>query len=97
VNLTVDDIDTSEVIAATAYFVVAEGLTNAFKHAHATAIHVSVTQPGHTLHIEVRDNGSGGARTGFGLTSVRDRAASVGGRVTVHSPPGAGTRLTVTI
>ena len=44
VDITVDDIDTSEVIATTAYFVVAEALTNALKHARATAIQVSVTQ-----------------------------------------------------
>jgi signal transduction histidine kinase len=97
VDLTVDDINTSEVIATTAYFVVAKALTNALKHAHATAIHVSVTQHDHTLNVEVRDNGSGGASSGFGLTSVRDRVASVGGNVTLHSPPGGGTGLTVTI
>jgi signal transduction histidine kinase len=97
VDVTVDDIDTSEVIATTAYFVVAEGQTNALKHAHATAIEVSVTQHDHTLTIDVRDKGRSGARTGFGLTSVRDRVASIGGSMSVHSPPGAGTRLTVTI
>ena len=97
VDITVDDIDTSEVIATTAYFVVAEALTNALKHGHATAIEVSVTQHDHTLNIEVRDNGLGDARTGFGLTSVRDRVASVGGSMSLHSPPGAGTRLTATI
>jgi signal transduction histidine kinase len=97
VDITVDDIDTSEVIATTAYFVVAEALTNALKHAHATAIEVSVTQHDHTLNIEVRDNGLGDARTGFGLTSIRDRVASVGGSMSLHSPPGAGTRLTATI
>jgi signal transduction histidine kinase len=75
----------------------AEALTNALKHAHATAIEVSVTQHDHTLNIEVRDNGLGDARTGFGLTSIRDRVASVGGSMSLHSPPGAGTRLTATI
>ena len=97
VDITVDNIDTSEVIATTAYFVVAEALANALKHADATAIHVSVTQHVNSLNIEIRDNGCGGARTGFGLTSVRDRAASIGGSMSLHSPPGAGTRLTVTI
>jgi signal transduction histidine kinase len=97
VDITVEDIETSEVVAATVYFVVAEALTNAFKHAQATAIHVGVTQRGHELTVEVRDDGCGGARAGFGLTSVGDRVASVGGSLSVHSPPGAGTRLTVTI
>ena len=97
VDITVDDINTSEVIATTAYFVVAEALTNALKHAHANAIHVSVTQHDHTLNVEIRDNGSGGARAGFGLTSIRDRVASVGGNLSLHSPPGAGTRITMTI
>lgn len=97
VDIAVDDIDTSEVVATTAYFVVAEALTNALKHAHATAIHVAVTQHEHTLNIEVCDDGRGGARAGFGLTSARDRVASVGGNLSLRSPPGAGTRLSVTI
>ena len=97
VDITVDDIDTSEVTATTAYFVVAEALTNALKHACATAIEVSVIQHDHILTIDVRDNGCGGASTGFGLTSVRDRVASAGGNMSLYSPPGAGTRLTATI
>jgi signal transduction histidine kinase len=97
VDITVEDVDASEVVATTAYFVVAEALTNALKHAQATAIRVGVTRHDHALRVEVHDNGIGGARPGFGLTSVRDRVASVGGNMSLHSPPGAGTHLTVTI
>ncbi|GAA3346419.1 hypothetical protein GCM10020358_57340 [Amorphoplanes nipponensis] len=45
------------------------------------------------LRIAVSDNGVGGARPGFGLTSVRDRVLSIGGALTVHSPAGGGTTI----
>ncbi len=97
VNMTVADIETTEVIATTVYFVVTEALTNALKHAHATAIQVDVEQRGETIHVEVSDDGIGGARTGFGLTSVRDRISSVGGELSLVSTVGAGTLIKVRI
>jgi signal transduction histidine kinase len=45
------------------------------------------------LSVLVRDDGIGGAREGFGLTSLRDRVASVGGELTLDSPVGAGTSI----
>jgi signal transduction histidine kinase len=72
-------------------------MANALKHAHATAIRVVVAQHDDTVHIEVGDNGIGGARDGYGLTAARDRVASVGGQLSVHSPPGAGTQIRVEI
>jgi signal transduction histidine kinase len=97
VNVTVADIETTEVIATTVYFVVAEALTNALKHAHATAIQVEVEQRGETIHVEFSDDGIGGARTGFGLMSVRDRISSVGGELSLVSTAGAGTLIKVRI
>ena len=97
VNVTVADIETTEVIATTVYFVVAEALTNALKHAHATAIQVDVEQRGESIHVEISDDGIGGARTGFGLTSVRDRISSVGGELSLVSTAGAGTLIKVRI
>jgi signal transduction histidine kinase len=97
VKVTVADIETTEVIATTVYFVVAEALTNALKHAHATAIQVDIERRGETIHVEVSDDGIGGARTGFGLTSVRDRISSVGGELSLVSTAGAGTLIKVRI
>ncbi|MEU8236456.1 histidine kinase [Actinoplanes sp. NPDC048967] len=97
VTVTVPELDPPEVVATTAYFVVAEALTNAMKHAQATGIGVVVRQQGGGLRIEVSDNGVGGARPGFGLTSVRDRVLSIGGELTVHSPAGGGTTIAAVI
>ena len=96
VRLTVATEAVSDLVSATAYFVVAEAYTNALKHARAAAIEIGVTLTGRrTLRIVVSDDGVGGA--GGGLTSVRDRVASLGGTVEVAGPPGGGTRVEVEI
>jgi signal transduction histidine kinase len=80
-----------------AYYVVAEALTNAAKHAHANAADVQVTVGGGALQVCVRDDGRGGAAFGHGsgLVGLRDRVEALGGRLWLHSPPGAGTTLQV--
>jgi signal transduction histidine kinase len=85
-------------IEASAYFIVAEGLTNVVKHSHASGAHVRVQAREGILHIELRDNGIGGAElTGHGLVGMNDRVTALGGRLDVESPPGQGTRLLVTL
>jgi signal transduction histidine kinase len=86
---------------STAYFVVAEGLTNAVKHSHATDIVVRMTANETRLLIDVIDNGIGlgytdkdSAAMGFGLRSVSDRVSAVGGQFAIASPAGGGTHLT---
>jgi signal transduction histidine kinase len=83
------------VVEATAYFIVCEALTNVAKHARATMATVNVQQDGGLLAVEIRDDGVGDAdsRLGSGLTGLCDRAAALGGAVTIHSPPGKGTLL----
>ncbi len=78
-------------IEATAYFIVAEALTNVVKHAHATRAQVAATvQDGH-LHVTVRDDGVGGADPhGRGLVGIADRATAVGGRLTIESSAAGG-------
>jgi signal transduction histidine kinase len=78
-------------VEATAYFIVAEALTNVVKHAQATRAQVTVTvQDGH-LHVRVRDDGVGGADPhGRGLLGMADRATAVGGRLMVESSAGGG-------
>jgi PAS domain S-box-containing protein len=77
------------------YFLVSEALTNAVKHARARAVTVRVALKGHDAVIEVADDGIGGVRaeSGSGLQGLADRVAALGGRLSVYSPPGAGTRV----
>ena len=78
---------------ANAYFITAEALTNVVKHADATFAQVSASATDGTLRLEIRDDGIGGADPGgHGLVGIRDRAAALGGRVDIESPPGQGTR-----
>jgi signal transduction histidine kinase len=85
-------------IEASAYFIVAEALTNVVKHARATAAEVTAYVERDTLHVEVHDDGVGGAdRDGHGLLGLADRAAALGGRLEVESPVLGGTRLAATL
>jgi PAS domain S-box-containing protein len=79
----------------TAYFTVAEALTNVAKYARATRATVSLELLDGALVVDVRDDGVGGARatTGSGLSGLADRVAAVDGTLTVDSPPGEGTHL----
>jgi signal transduction histidine kinase len=80
-------------VEATAYFIVAEALTNAAKHANAAAVDVRVRQIGDRLRVEVADNGVGGAteHPGGGLAGLHDRASSVEGSLRISSPQGGPT------
>ena len=80
---------------ATAYFVVAEAVTNARKHARPSAVSVRVAEARGVLRVEVADDGSGGAeiRPGSGLEGLRDRVEAIGGRLEVASERGRGTRV----
>jgi signal transduction histidine kinase len=80
-------------IEGTAYFIVAEALTNASRYAHASAVDVRVRLIGDKLRIEIADDGVGGAeqRPGGGLAGLADRASSVEGSLRVTSPAGGPT------
>jgi signal transduction histidine kinase len=79
----------------TAYFVVAEALTNVAKHSGAASAGVTARENGSVLSIEISDNGHGGAdpACGTGLTGLADRVAVTGGRMLLSSPPGGPTLL----
>jgi signal transduction histidine kinase len=82
-------------IETAAYFVVAEALTNAAKHAAASRVRIDIQeQNGHVL-VLVHDDGVGGASAipSGGLSGLRDRIEALGGRVAIASPPGGGTSL----
>jgi signal transduction histidine kinase len=79
-------------VEATAYFVIAEALTNVAKHARASHVDVRAQVEDGTLGVRVRDDGVGGAQPGgSGLTGLADRLAAIDGRLRVESPAGGGT------
>ena len=86
-------------LETTAYFVVAEALTNAVKHSQAREVRLDVDLDGNTLVVEVRDDGVGGAdpARGTGLTGLVDRVDAAGGVLVIRSPTGEGTTLRATL
>jgi signal transduction histidine kinase len=82
-------------VETTAYFLVAEALTNVGKYARASRASVTVRVAGDELDIEVLDDGVGGANpaAGSGLRGLADRVAALQGTLDVASPPGRGTRI----
>ena len=86
-----------EHIEVTAYYVLSEALTNAAKHAKASAVHVRADMAGGVLRLDIRDNGVGGAdpARGSGLIGLKDRVEATGGTFTVESRRGEGTHLLI--
>jgi signal transduction histidine kinase len=85
-------------VEATAYFIVAEALTNVAKHSHASHAVVTARTGNGTLHIQVRDDGVGGARaTGSGLVGLADRVAALEGTLRLETPADGGTLVAADI
>ncbi|GAA1579412.1 hypothetical protein GCM10009789_36430 [Kribbella sancticallisti] len=83
-------------IEGAAYFVCTEALTNVLKHAHADRAEVRLALVDGTLRLDVRDAGCGfddGRGRGSGLANMEDRVTALGGRLTIDSRPGSGTRV----
>jgi signal transduction histidine kinase len=82
-----------------AYYIVAEALTNAAKHAQASTVKVRVDTEGAYLGVSIRDDGIGGADSakGSGLSGLIDRVEALGGRMTISSHARSGTSLLVKI
>ena len=86
-------------VEAAAYYLVAEALTNVAKYAEASIATVRVCVEDSHLLVEVADDGVGGADAsrGSGIRGLADRVEALDGRLDVHSPPGAGTRVSAAI
>jgi signal transduction histidine kinase len=86
-----------EPIEVATYYLVAEALTNTAKHAQACTVHIRLDtdDTDAVLRVWVRDDGRGGAdlHGGSGLAGLKDRVEALGGRLWLHSTPGAGTTL----
>lgn len=85
----------------TVYRVVQEGLTNAFRHAHATLIRITIKPQGENrIGVCVADDGKGvseGAKPGFGLSGMGDRVRALGGTIKFTTPPAGGFALDVSL
>ena len=84
-------------VEVAAFRIVAEALTNAMRHSRARACHVAVHRNG-ALRVQIVDDGIGiasSARAGVGLSSMRERAAELGGDCTIGPAPGRGTAVRV--
>jgi signal transduction histidine kinase len=89
------------------YRIVQESISNIVKHSGATEAKVMVKQDGRQVRLVIEDNGRGfvsdpgagpGLRSrGFGLTSIAERARMLGGKEVIHSVPGEGTTISVTV
>ncbi|MCA2214246.1 sensor histidine kinase [Jidongwangia harbinensis] len=86
-------------VEATAYYVVAEALTNVAKHSGAAHVAVDVRQQDGLLRLEITDDGRGGAdeQTGSGLAGIRRRTEAHDGTLSLASPPGGPTTLEVSL
>jgi signal transduction histidine kinase len=85
-------------VEATAYFIVAEALTNVAKHAHAHHAQVTARVTDGALQVQVRDDGVGGARPeGGGLLGLADRLGVLDGTLRVDSPSDGGTLIAADI
>jgi PAS domain S-box-containing protein len=95
VELDVTDTPIDANVAAAAYYIVSEALTNVAKYADASRAAVRVRETGDHLVVVVEDDGRGGADEdgGTGLRGLHDRVAALDGTLDVDSPLGGGTRL----
>ena len=86
-------------VEAAAYYLVAEAVSNATKHARARAVRVGVTREDGQVLVTIADDGVGGADPagGSGLRGLADRVEALDGRLSVHSPAGSGTRIQASI
>jgi signal transduction histidine kinase len=86
-----------EAVETACYFTAAEALANVAKYAEATDVAVHIEQQDGRIRLQVSDNGVGGAdpKAGSGLTGLVDRIAALDGTLTVDSPVGVGTTVTV--
>jgi len=84
-----------DIVEMTAYFVVAESLTNIARHSGASKARVTAWETGKRIIVEVWDNGRGDAdrARGTGLQGLEDRVAGIDGRLRVDSPPGGPTSI----
>ncbi len=81
--------------------IVQQAVDNALKHARASSVHIEIAFRKKEVRLQIKDDGKGfdvrKARRGVGLIGMRERAQEIGGKFTLNSKPGKGTRVEVTV
>jgi signal transduction histidine kinase len=88
--------DLADELKVCVYRIVQEALNNAQRHAHAKNVEVALVQAESSIRVRITDDGGGfdTKRTrGMGLLGMEERVNRLGGRITVDSQPGAGTKI----
>jgi signal transduction histidine kinase len=94
VELDIVDTPLTAEVSSALWFVCAEAVSNAVKHASARTVRVSLSATDGDVRLAIIDDGRGGAdRRGSGLVGLADRLAALGGRLRVESPSGVGTTV----
>jgi signal transduction histidine kinase len=96
--------DLPQIVQDELYRVAQEALSNVRKHSRATRVWISLNYTSQSVRLAIRDNGQGFSATtktagaqGYGLPTMCDRAERIGGKLNVHSGPGTGTEVTITV
>ena len=89
------DLDAADPLARALWLVASDAATNAVKHADASRLRIELAVDAATASIVVRDDGRGGLTRP--PASIADRAANIGGALTVTSPVGGGTEITMRV
>ena len=103
VDLPGPELDVAKDVATALFRVLQESLTNVARHAHAIRVDVKLSTSGDEIRLQIRDDGKGiepvslQRSRSFGLLGMRERAAMVGGALTIDSGPGAGTTIVMTV
>ena len=80
------------------YRIVQESLTNVARHAGARHAELTLRHPPHHVQVEIADDGRGlpaDTIAGAGIRGMRERAALIGGQLTIDNLPAGGTRVTL--
>jgi signal transduction histidine kinase len=86
----------------TLYRIVQECVNNIVKHSHASVARVVIEPQGTTVYVQIEDNGRGFVAaqlqgSGFGLKGLHERVRMLKGELTIHSAPGSGTKIHITL
>jgi two-component system sensor histidine kinase DegS len=95
--------DLPAVIETELYFTLREGILNAVRHSRATEVHLALTRTRRAWEASLRDNGVGfdpvlsGGSSHYGLKGMKERMRKIGGKLTLHSAPGKGTEIKISV
>jgi signal transduction histidine kinase len=98
-----EELDLPQDVERELYYVLREGLTNVTRHSHASRAEIHLRQKGNDFDGTLEDDGVGlnlmttNSHHGVGLTSMRERIENLGGRFSIKSAPGSGTKISFSL